>query len=276
MKRFVNSIIIVCIACCVGSCTGQQTVRLAKDFCEALRAQDKEAVLQTYPEAAKADSLIVPAGELAFNVTTYGEKNVIALNDDCMIVMEKDKDGKLKIVDSNGLFYFAPERIDFGVKSGWISSEMTDQEIAGRFSDNGFIEYLVGKFKAGLRVKSIVSRYDGDFADSIWTTTIANDTGVDIDGADYTVITRSAQHAYHSIHRSGVEKGESGDIYPGVDIKNGATRKFEYPTFFEEGSAFSTVRFTVSDSTVFSKYIVPYFQPDGGEYEEYNTTRKNW
>lgn len=254
-KRNMKNFILVSILCVICSCASNKSIKMAKEFCNAIQIQDKEVILQLYPESLQSDSLVLPTSDLKFNAKTVEGKSVVELTDGCYLVMEKDSDGGLKIVDSKGLFFFSPERIDFGSRTGWIDAGMTDQEIAERFNDSGFIYFLVGKFKEGLSVKSVNSSYDGLVCDRFWTTTIVNNTGVDIDGSDYSISFKPEVS-----FDTPFPKQSSGE-----DIKNGASLSFTYPASMEEGKVVGIIEFSISDTDILSKYV----KPTGNEYEQY-------
>lgn len=255
-----------CAGLLLASCSKYGDVKqFVTDFAATVTTGDKAAIQKMYPDAALADSLAIDFQKDSLQVEENGDTFVVHLNANSSMSIVKDEEGELKIADSHGLFAYAADRMVFGLKTGWITPDMNDGEIARQFSDTTFVKYLATKtveeIKSQFRVKGIsynyssgqmvYDKYYGGMAPAVLVNAnVINQSEYEISGSDYQVY---------------VGYSRFNQTFPGKDMKPGETQTFTLKASPQEAMGTASVRFMLSDEELLAKY----FTPKGGEYEEY-------
>lgn len=266
MKRISIIMIVAFATGLICSCTTSKVKKFAEEFATAVQSNDKATIAKMYPESAKADSLTISFVKDSVLIEEVNDTFIVKPNSNSSLSIVKTEEGDFKIADSHGIFAYSPERINFGLNTGWIKREMSDLTIAKQFSDTTFINYLTEKNVEQIKTKLVVKSIDYSFQErmhydsyykemmsslEIITATIINNSDYEIKGSDYEV----------TIQYCGVYTKK----HPGKDIKPGEKHRFSLEASPQEAEGKAIIKFVASDADMLARY----FKPKGDEYESY-------
>ena len=281
MRKTINYIPMVLALLLFCACDKYADVKqFMTDLSAAIEKNDTAAIQKMYPDAAKADSLV-----LAFDA----EKAQIVANDDgsfkidlgegkYITILKNEGDDGMKVKSSYGLFAYPEQQLAFAKKTGQFVDSLDDISNAERLADKEFTDFLNLKIKSQQdNALKVVSVKKGDFVEGLGgpefgnvcatsvTVTIENTTDKTIPGNAYRVIM--------TIHEYDEEfvGWDFNRTYPynGKDIKPGEKQSFKYQSknlTIESGKAKIQMLNTGED-------LVSDYTPTGNEYAEYLSSK---
>ena len=121
--RTVCGSILIVQAACMASCTDakKEVKMFATDFATLVSHNQKDSLLAVWPDVAKADSLALTFNPDSIKVEptqTEGQFKVNFGNADMIVAVAED--GKMTVGETNGLFAWPEEKLQFAKKLvGW-------------------------------------------------------------------------------------------------------------------------------------------------------------
>ena len=242
----------------------------AKTFAQFVSQNQKDSLLQYYPEAATADSLALTYVADSITVTPGATEGTytITFNPNASLTATVDSLGNITVTESTGLFAYPAERLALAQQTGQWLEGANDVAQAERMNDADFTAYLEKKSKvstAGMISvgKFVVTKeWEGPGDTGSGYNTLTNNTDQPIKGTDYVVIERIETPMGDPLGNS---------TSPGKDIPAHGSVKFTN-TF--DGHSFTEVtgvKMQISDADLKARNTPSY---KGTEYEEYLKTKK--
>ncbi len=173
------------------------------------------------------------------------------------MLIDLDENGKISILKSKGLFAYPSDKMEIAKKTGMYDSNLTDEEMANRMSDQKFFEFIDKKMKK--ISKNIIKVGKADSGWYIANYPLINQTDQDISGDDYQII---IGEEYYTID------GESKlpDRYEhGKDIPAHGKVWIRCEGSNHGGEFLKGVKFNLSPEELAQRFV----SFTGDEYEEY-------
>lgn len=286
MKKLVFLFLSTTIMVVLISCNSQtaEVKRLITQFAEAVNNNDSTAICSMYPLAGACDSILFSIQGADINVEKGDTVGVfIAKVNDKELSVKVDEDGTMAIVDSRNVLSYGKKKKEFALASGWIEDGMSDAQMAERFADNGFIEYLgsslIKELNNNVRVQDweysmnpmemSARMIEGSLKTTPLQFVVVNNTPYDIEAEDYVI---EAEISYLRV--AGVDnqkkevKGETLGANSTIKVKYNLQPVYDDPNLFEDVVS-SKIVLNISEEEALQKYFIP----KGGEYKTYLYTK---
>lgn len=292
MKRISSFIPMVLALLLFSACKNYDDVKqFMAELSAAIEKNDTASIEKMYPDAVKADSLVL---------TFDAEKAQMETNDDGsikvdlgegkdIIVMKNEGDGSMTVKSSHGIFAYPADKLTLGKKAGQYADSLDDKSNAERMADTLFVGWLQGKILESMKslvkiTKSEVSVKNQPRGYTIcsYTVTVANETDQEIGGNDYTVTAKETWTAWDDgwLDATFVETkrpSSSSKALTGKTIPAKGSATYTWNRTFDNGARHSgftnfgiqsTINYTPSQSS-------PSYKFTGKEYEEYRSQKAN-
>ena len=267
-----------------GKPTPEEEVRnYGKYFVEKLNANQLDSLAVSYPDIAKADSIIPITSDTIIVAENAPGQFDMTLADGITLKVTRSEDGNISVIESKGLFAFPADKVDIAKKTGMITEETNDIQKSEVLKNEDFFNWLdkhiFDQLQNAVVIEEGVSRvkeekvynelYDGvvTFMTTIKPIIITNNGNVPIEGADYTV------YYTYEIEREEAPEGTFTRSKKGISLNPGESGQIVITT---DGSPFSPpvvknprIKWNKSDNINKNNYKF-----SGKEYQEYLDSKK--
>lgn len=256
------------------ACDKNKEVKLfMTDFSVAVASKDKATIEKMYPDAAKADSLVLAfdAEKAEYETLDDGSIKVILGDGKDIVLVKNDGDGSLKVKASHGIFAYPSGRLEMAKKTGQWKEGLNDIQQAERMADTLFVKYLIDKKDADLKNKIKVTQskctgFDMDKLQGICSVVVSNQSERQIEGDEYVITAKLYDTTLWDKEYRG-SRSLTGKPIP-------ANGKASYTFRYDVGANPTDPECTISINPKIDN-IMDGFQPTGKEYEEYLSQKKN-
>lgn len=270
MKKNLSSAVLLFLLVFASCDKNKEIKQFATDFAAAVQSGNKSEITKMYPGAADVDEF---ASDFKMDSIQINEDNmtggykVLLGNGNWFVVTGKDKES-FKIVSSHGLFAYPKEQMSFAQETGWVTTDMNDQEMRKAFADTTFYDYLYDKTVEQLK-KNVVAEVNWNKSDikvmvdvrSTIVAQVTNKGSRTIMGEDYNVSIWSDM--------ADPELAKGKDIAPKESV-------FLSARLPAEGAARQTylaaVKWKINGKSK-REVVSKYYEVEGGEYNEYLKTK---
>lgn len=282
MKKNCILFAIVSIVFCLSSCNSKKSEvkEFVIQFAQALSDRDSSFIYSAYPYSAACDSLSFDIEEDAIQVEKGDSSDLYVVKDnDKELVVKWAKADAITIVDSRNVLSFGESKKKFALATGWIEDGMSDVQIAERFGDIGFVNYLSSNLIKELTNNLRVQDWEYSMSPMEMSArslkyvplqfVVVNNTPYDIAAEDYQI---EAVISYLRV--AGVNNqtksinGEAIGANSSVKIKYDLSPVYNDPNLFEDVVS-KKVKLTISEEEALQRYFIP----KGGEYKTYLYTK---
>lgn len=256
----------------LGSCgkktTPEEEVRnYGKYFIEKLTANQSDSLINSYPDIAKADSIMPINSDTLLVVESALGQYDVTLAEGITLKVSRTDDGKILVNESKGLFAFPADKVDIAKKTGMWDENLSDAHLNERLKDEEFFNRIKNNTMDVSKIitasKFHVTKYPEYGMDSgKGYFTLTNHSDKPIKGSDYSVSIRHIDDRFGSSTWN--EKGK--DIPANGSIK--LSSSFHGHTV---GYDFKGIKWNISKDELQKKFRSPY---TGKEYQEYLDSKK--
>jgi len=246
------------------SCDSNKEVKqFAADLAEAVKGGDKAKVEMMYPDVSESDSLSITfqADSVVVEKTETDNQYVVKLNSLQSMTVEKDQEGKLRVLNSKGLFAYEPGVVEFCRSVGCYDDALCDKDNSERMRDSAFVDYLNAKAEEIIKSKVRLEQKDYwvDYATEKVSIAIYNDSEFDLPDGSY-VVTASVyfQGDGPAFLRSSHEYSEA--------IAKGDAAYYVVPATIDE---MTYVRSSFALNHADMNALQRLYHPTGNEYQDY-------
>ena len=291
MKRFTSLLLLASslftsslfVGVLLTSCDGrtklipEEEVRnYGKYFVEKLNANQVDSLKASYPDIAKADS-IVPIKTDSIMVAEVAPRQFdLTLAEGIILKITRSEDGNISVTESRGLFAFPADKIDIAQKTGMWDDNLSDAQLNERMKDDEFFNHMaslmnfdktkiisIGKAKPHLDEEGIVYGFNEG------SQTLTNLTNKPISGKDYSVkIKWYASWPCIDDDDPGFDQGYSSKA--GKDIPPHGKVTYKLEQGFRENEQIVDINWKLSSEQLKEKF----FYLTGKEYQEYLDSKK--
>ena len=278
MKKLFYLFMVVAIMVIVTSCDSKKSEvkNFVMQFSQSLSENDTAFIHSAYPCSAECDSLSFPVDEKAIQVEEGDTAGIyVVKNNDKELVVTIADDGTMTIVDSRNVFSYAVSKKNFALATGWIEDGMSDSQMAERFADKDFINYLgstlIKELTNNLRVQ------DWEYSMSPMEMSarslsyvplqfiVVNNTPYDIAAEDYHIDATISYLRVAGVDNQKKEvNGEAIGANSSIKIKYNLSPVYNDPNLFEDVVS-EKIALNISEEEALQKYFIP----KGGEYKSY-------
>ena len=279
MKKFLLilnlSIAFIVMLC---SCGGKKTspeeeVRnYGKYFVEKLNANQVDSLTASYPDIAKADSIMPISSDTIIVAENAPGQFVVTLAEGITLKVNRSEDGNITVAESKGLFAFPADKVDVAKKTGMWDDNLSDARLNERMKDEEFPKYLK-KIKT-VKTKDIISigrlKEPKELYGIMDTTQpLTNLTDKAIDGKDYSVVVEY-EWSYPAFDwdDDGFEKGK--EVKSGKNIPPKGSVNYAMEIGFRGYSKIVAIKWKLTPEQLQEKFA----SYTGKEYQEYLDSKK--
>ena len=267
--KTLNVLCLLAIGLLIVSCDGskkltpEEEVRsYGKYFVEKLAANQLDSLKASYPDIAKADSIIPIKSDTIMLAEVVPGQYDMTLAEGITLKVRRSEDGNISVIESKGLFAFPADKVDIAKKTGMWDDNLNDVQINERMKDEEFFKYLNKQKKINpsniLSIKLPYTPEDIAGYMEMYDVIIKNLTEVPISGTDYYL------EDYWSYKG---EEGHSKD--KGKNIAAQGTVSYKKDFGFLMRHAFN-IKWNLSPEELQEKFA-PY---TSNEYQEYLDSKK--
>ena len=269
MKKFFTFSFIICVLL-VASCgegkkmKPEEEVRnYGKYFVEKLNDNQLDSLQATYPDILKADSILPVNSDTILIVETSPGQYDLTLTEGMVLKVNRADDGNISVTESKGLFAFPADKVENAKKTGMWDESLSDTQLNERMKDEEFFNYIQDQIKNKtsniLTVGKYVDTSDPDANGRFGYNTLKNNSDVDIDPSDYSMI------YYEFDFDNQKYKTRPGKLIPAHgSIKIESSGSTMYGEYFEK------IKWNLSEEQKVEKFA-PF---TGNEYQEYLDSKK--
>lgn len=261
-------VVIGLIVSCGKKTTPEDEVRnYGKYFVEKLNANQLDSLTASYPDIAKAHSIVTFQSDTIMVVETAPGQYDVTLAEGITLKVNRTNEGSISVTESKGLFAFPTDKVELAKKTGMWNESLTDAQASERIHDEEFFRWL--KKVKSIKSSDIISlgRTEGD---GYWTRGfryVVNKTDQPIKGSDYQVIKK---YGYAVFNGKDYDEGSGTELLHGEDIPPHGSVKFEFSNSSHGGEEISSVKLKLTPEQIqerFAKFT-------GNEYQEYLDSKK--
>lgn len=130
-------------ACGVMKKSPEEEVRnYGKYFVEKLSANQLDSLINSYPDLAKADSIMPIQSDTIIVAETAPGLFDMTLADGIVLKVSRDDGGNITVTESRGLFAFPPDKVEIANKTGMWNKSLNDAQASERIHDEEFFKWL--------------------------------------------------------------------------------------------------------------------------------------
>lgn len=268
--------VIIVLAALIASCssTEKEVAKFATDFATKVSKNQKNSLLEVWPDVAKADSLALTfnADSIAVEPTqTEGQFKVNFGNADMIVTVSED--GKMTVGETKGLFAWPEDKVSMALATGWITKDLNDIQKQERFADTLFINNLAGKLmdevKSKLKASCMASSINIHAGTSVWSITVKNDNDFDIPADAYSLVLTEWGFDVERL----VDVPVGTKTLDGVMVKAKSSEKCPVPGTYDY--EYSSLKVSVKMKYSKEQAVNNLLKPTGNEYEEYLKQKNN-
>lgn len=109
------------------------------DFVAKMASNKTDSLYILYPELELADGYELPRTEpMQIEETSYG-MFIVRLNDGKFLKVQRGDDGKMKVLESHGIFKFTKEELDKAKKAGILTKTISDVKLLEKMRAGGIV-----------------------------------------------------------------------------------------------------------------------------------------
>lgn len=276
MKHTLTILALICaIVIATTSCTSNEdkVKERVRELASLLSGNNiaAEKIYPTLPLGTEVNSSLFTAPDIVVEKTEDGDYNVTMPEDATMLVSLTDDD-KIVIKESHGILFCSPKQMKMALGTGWITMDMNDAEMAERFADKGFADWLGEKILEDVRnglTCEIIGTYGDVYNEGEWIAAdgilvkVKNRTNLLIPGNAYNIIGREWYW--------GNPNDKSSQTVNGVEVKPGEDAEIRVsvsPSMESDVDALVEYR-----NDVIIKLALENYEPKGGEYAQYKNKK---
>lgn len=241
----------------------------ASQFANYAAKEMLDSMVAVYPAVELADKVEVDffADSLSVKKADKEGEYWVTYNHDQKMLVAVDKDGKVNVVESNGIFKYSPAKMSFAEKVGAMKKGLNDEAIAKRMiqvdnlSTDLFNDYVKSR-KDAVKNMGYTVTYEPMYGMELGTGyyTLKNTTDQPIGGDEYE-LTFSGWEYYAGMPKEKVWT----DIEPGKDIPARGTITIEEDFTMHHNRDLKAITMHIPTKESFFKN----YSPTGDEYNEY-------
>lgn len=123
--------------------TPEEEVRdYGKYFVEKLAANQLDSLTASYPDIAKADSILPVQSDTIMLVEVAPGQYDMTLAEGITLKVNRSDDGNISVTESKGLFAFPADKVDTAKKTGMWDNNLSDVQLNERMKDEEFFKWL--------------------------------------------------------------------------------------------------------------------------------------
>ena len=243
-----------------------------KYFVEKLNANQLDSLKASYPDIAKADSLVPVKSDTIMVVETAPGQYDMTLAEGISLKVTRSDDGNISVTESKGLFAFPTDKVDIAKKTGMWDDNLSDAQLNERMNDVDFFKHIDNKTRVSTKnILSVSKPHYGEIIgeDSGYTEgyqTITNNSDLDISGKDYSII----KHVYKMADWRGDDEYDKNITEKGKDIPAHGSIKIEIGITYTSSAEVKGVKWNVSDKELSNRLV----KFTGNEYQDYLNSKK--
>lgn len=261
----------------LGACGSQKTspedeVRnYGKYFTEKMAANQLDSLTNSYPDIAKADSIMPIRSDTIIVVESAPGQYDLTLAEGITLKVNRTYDGIISVTESKGLFAFPADKVEIAKKTGMWDDNLSDAQLNERMKDESFGDYL--KKVKTIKTSNIISIGKLKEPEEIYgimdtTQPLTNLTDIPIDAKDYSVVVEYQWQYPATEWDDGFTSGKFID--KGKNIPAKGTVNYPMETGFRGYSQIVGIKWNLSPKELQEKFA-PY---TGKEYQEYLDSKK--
>ena len=269
--KTLNVLCLLAIGLLIVSCDGskkltpEEEVRnYGKYFVEKLAANQLDSLKASYPDIAKADSIIPIKSDTIMLAEVVPGQYDMTLAEGITLKVRRSEDGNISVIESKGLFGFPADKVDIAKKTGMWDDKLSDTQLNERMKDEEFFKWI--KKAKTVNTSDILSIKGKPGEYGTKGQYIQNNTDQNINASDYEVVSEEGGYSIDigaPWRNKGVLKGKPipphGRVY--------------YDTY-DEGYSYDKI--TGIKLKLTSEQLQEKFTPafTGNEYQEYLDSKK--
>lgn len=154
-----------------------------KYFVEKLAANQLDSLKVSYPDIAKADSLMPVKSDSIMVMESAPGQFDLTLAEGVTLKINRSEDGNITVTESKGLFVFPADKVDIAKKTGMWDDKLSDAQLNERMKDEEFFSLIESKLTNFTSNILKVIKHDNYNWEHLIP--IRNNTSIPIKGADY-------------------------------------------------------------------------------------------
>lgn len=243
----------------------------AKYFVEKVNANQVDSLVATYPDIAKADSLIsINSDAIIVTDGDMAREYEVTLAKGVTLTVNRADDGTITVTESKGLFAFPADKTEIAKKTGLWEADLSDATVADRMKDEDFFNYL--NKKANTSQIITISKGSRGYI-------LTNTTSQPISAGDYRIQVRTEEPTYIPGTSAIDEWVKKISYEPGKNIEPNGTAQY-YGTYevysYMMGQTTNEKEVTGIKWNLTPEQLKERFASyNGNEYKEYLKTKGN-
>ena len=251
-----------------GKPTPEEEVRnYGKYFVEKLNANQLDSLAVSYPDIAKADSIIPITSDTIIVAENAPGQFDMTLADGITLKVTRSEDGNISVIESKGLFAFPADKVDIAKKTGMWDDNLSDAGLNERMKDEEFYKWLNNK--KTIKTSDIIElgNRSSDISSGTGFRDVINKTDHKIKGSDYQVI-----RTWIDIDPNCGDwiETKGSEVLSGKDIPPHGRVKFEYYFGNHLVQDIKSIKLKLTPEQIQEKFA-PH---TGNEYQEYLNSKK--
>lgn len=269
MKKLLLAFIPFMMLC---ACSGKKTTpeeevrNYGKYFVEKLAANQLDSLKASYPDIAKADSIVPVLSDTILVVETSPDQYDVTLTEGITMKVNRSEDGNITVSESKGLFAFPADKVDIARKTGMWDDKLSDAQLNERMKDEEFFAYL-NEIKT-VKTSDILKISQKNFYIEIGPVgdqKVINLTDKTIEGSEYSVVMKRAS----SFLLEGIDKVWT-TVELGKTIPPHGSVKYDIIESSHSLAEIKSIKWNLTPEQLQEKFA-PF---TGNEYQEYLNSKK--
>ena len=241
-----------------------------KYFIEKLSADQLDSLQASYPDIAKADSLVTVKSDTIIVKEAAPGQFDLTLTDGVTLKVTRSEDGNISVIESKGLFAFPEDKVELAKKTGMWDNDLSDVKLNERIKDEEFFTLVESKLtNFTSNILKVIKHDNYNWEHSI---PIRNNTSIPIKGADYKLRIEICC-AMLTVDDKGNDywnETSGWETLPGKDIGPSQTITYNIPHSDHCAICKAKIVMNLSNKEIQEKFA-PY---TGNEYQEYLDSKK--
>lgn len=276
MKRLATIVIIFLgiglVVSCGNKSTQEDDVRnYGNFFVEKLNADELDALEDSYPDIADADSIVPITSDTILVTEVVLGQYELTLDEGVTLKVTRSEDGNITVTESRGLFAYPDDKLELAKKTGMWDSSLTDAELNQRMHDDEFFSFLEAQGSNATDNIITVGRWTitkewyGNDSPGVATQTVTNNTDQPISGADYEFVMISEDpYTAASGERPRTWTNNGKDIPPHGSISE------NFEIYNQSAPEIKSIKWNLTPQQLQEKFA----SYTGREYQEYLDSKK--
>lgn len=242
-----------------------------KYFVEKLNANQLDSLKASYPDIAKADSIVTFQSDTIMVVETALGQYDVTLTEGITLKANRSEGVNITVSESKGLFAFPADKVDIARKTGMWDDKLSDAQLNERMKNEEFFNYIQDQtkkktsnlIKVGKFIETPAEVWDPS-NDGIGYQTLTNLTHVPIKGSEYTMVKERYSGG------AGGDPSEWIENTKGQDLDAKSTIKVKSWQGMHFGSIIISIKWNLTPEQLQEKFA----SFTGKEYHEYLNSKK--